>query len=779
MAKAPRSPDPPAPRALSEPHLSIFQWLGEGVVRFRYAVVAMWLVGVILAVATLPSLSSVTDNNNSAFLPKNSQSVHAAQLAAPFQHGTLPTSEIVASRANGRLTPADQAAITRAEAAVKAVPGVVAVLDQGVSKDGQARKALVTLPATAFGGGSQTKTYVEGIRAAFTKVQAPSGLSIDLAGETATLYDANKNSQSTQSLVEILSVLFIIVLLLLVYRSALAPFLTLLPAALVLTLAQPVIAESHKLLGVQISPITSILLIVLLLGAGTDYGLFLVFRVREEMRGGLDSHDAVIKSVSRVGETITFSAGTVMAALMCLLLATFGFYQGLGPALAIGIALMLLSGLTLLPALLSIAGRVAFWPSNVRPGEYGIGLWGRVAARIVQRPALVLGAGLVVFGGLALAVLDYSPSGFASGNTASSASQSGQGTAALSAHFPAAQSNPTNLILTYPFSVWDRPSAIKIANTSLANDAVFGGISGPLDPNGTRLSEVQLTDLHTRLGPPQRLPIASPAQLSVSPTNYNAYRSTAQFISADGRTVQFYATLRAGDPTSTVAMNAVPDAHSALQHAGSASGATDLGVAGQAAASYDISSTSDSDLIHIVPIVLLVIGALLAVVMRSLVAPWYLLASVGISYLASIGLAVIVFVIIGGQSGLSFFLPFLMFIFLMALGEDYNILVMTRIREEAYYYPLHTAVTRAINATGPTVTSAGMVLAGSFLVLTLAGGGQVQQIGFGIGAGIMMDTFLVRTLLIPSTVVLLGRWNWWPSRMSKEQAAMTHAHASI
>jgi putative drug exporter of the RND superfamily len=778
VMRAPSSPDPPGPEASSEPHFGIFQWLGERVVRFRYAVVAVWLIGVILAVVTLPSLSSVTDNNNSAFLPKNSQSLHAAELAAPFQHGTLPTAEIVASRANGRLTPADQAAITRAEAAAKVVHGIVAVLDQGVSQDGQARKALVTLPADAFGG-PQTKTYVEGIRASFTRVHAPSGLNIDLTGETATLYDENKNSQNTQTLVEILSVLFIVVLLLLVYRSALAPFLTLLPAVLVLTLAQPVIAESHKLLGVQVSPITSILLIVLLLGAGTDYGLFLVFRVREEMRGGLSSHDAVVKSVSRVGETITFSAGTVMAALLCLLLATFGFYQGLGPALAIGIALMLLSGLTLLPALLAIAGRVAFWPSNVRPGEYGIGLWGRVAARIVRRPAIVLAAGLVMFGGLALAVLDYSPAGFASGNTASGTSQSALGTAVLKAHFPVGQSNPTNLILTYPFSVWDRPSAIKSATTSLTNDAVFSGISGPFDPNGTRLSEVQLTHLHILLGAPQRLPIAPPPQLSVSLSDYNAYRSTAQFISADGRTVQFYATLKAGDPSSTAAMNAVPDVHSDLRRAASASGATDFGVAGQAAAAYDISSTSDSDLIHIVPIVLLVIGALLAVVMRSLVAPWYLLASVGISYLASIGLAVVVFVIIGGQGGLSFFLPFLMFIFLMALGEDYNILVMTRIREEAHYHPLPTAVTRAINATGSTVTSAGMVLAGTFLVLTLAGGSQVQQIGFGIGAGIMMDTFLVRTLLIPSTVVLLGRWNWWPSRMSREQAEIPRARASM
>jgi RND superfamily putative drug exporter len=757
-----------------EPGLPVFRSLGTAVVHYRFAIVVVWIAGVVLAVMTLPSLSSVTNDNNSAFLPKGSPSVHAAQLAAPFQHGTLPTAEIVASRANGPLTSADQAAITRAEQATKAISGVVSVLDQGVSRDGQARKAVVTLPAAVLGAPGQAKTYIEGIRAVFTHVGAPSGLVIDLTGETASLYDANKSSQKQQSLTELFSILFIVVLLLLVYRSLLAPFLTLFPAALVLVLAQPVIAEAHNLVGVQVSPITSLLLIVLLLGAGTDYGLFLVFRVREEMRNGLTAHEAVIKGVARVGETITYSAATVMGALLCLLLATFGFYQGLGPALAIGIGVMLLSGLTLLPALLAIFGRVAFWPSTTKHGTYSVGLWGRIAASIVRRPKLVLVVGLLFFGGLSLGILSFSPSGFGSGNSAASTSQSSEGTAALNAHFPTAQANPTNLLFAYPMSVWAQPSAIQSANTRLATDSVFGAISGPLDPNGTRLSPTQLTDLYRTLGPPQRLAISQPDRTIVRfpSATYNAYRSTAQFISANGRTVQFYASLKAGDPSTTAAMKVVPAVRSAVQTAATASGATDSGVAGEAAASYDISSVSDTDLLHIVPVVLLVIGLLLVFVMRSLVAPWYLLASVGVSYLASIGLATIVFVIIGGEGGLSFFLPFLLFIFLLALGEDYNILVMTRIREEAHAYPIQIAVTRAINATGSTVTSAGMVLAGSFLVLTLAGGGQVQQIGFGIAAGIMMDTFLVRTLLIPSTVVLLDHWNWWPSRMFHEKPTL-------
>jgi RND superfamily putative drug exporter len=174
----------------------------------------------------------------------------------------------------------------------------------------------------------------------------------------------------------------------------------------------------------------------------------------------------------------------------------------------------------------------------------------------------------------------------------------------------------------------------------------------------------------------------------------------------------------------------------------------------------------------VVPIAILAIGVLLALVMRSLVAPLYLIASVGLSFLAALGLATLLFIKIGGDAGLTFFLPFLMFIFLLALGEDYNILVMTRIREEARSLRLREAVARALAATGTTVTSAGLVLAGSFVVLTAvagrgSGGSQVRDVGIGLALGILMDTFLVRTLLVPSTVVLLGRWNWWPSRMSR------------
>jgi RND superfamily putative drug exporter len=189
----------------------------------------------------------------------------------------------------------------------------------------------------------------------------------------------------------------------------------------------------------------------------------------------------------------------------------------------------------------------------------------------------------------------------------------------------------------------------------------------------------------------------------------------------------------------------------------------------------DVGSISGNDLMTIIPIVMIVLGLLLAIVLRSLVAPLYLVVSVGLSYLASLGLAVLVFELIGGQDGINFVLPFFMFIFIMALGQDYNILVMTRIREEAHHAPIRVAVRRAVEATGTTVTSAGLILAGTFGVLTATGSTQVQEIGLGLAAGILLDTFFVRTLLVPSVVVLLGRWNWWPSKLSHED----HSHDAV
>ncbi len=456
----------------------------------------------------------------------------------------------------------------------------------------------------------------------------------------------------------------------------------------------------------------------------------------------------------------------MIAALAAVVFATFGLYKGLGPALAIGIGVALLANLTLLPALLAILGRSVFWPRIPLAGPVKHGTWGRIAGKVVSRPVATLLVGLVFFGGLALSMLAYSPAGFGDQPTPAS-SDSGKGQVLLTADYPMAESDPTSVVFRLPTPVWNEPAVLATAASGLTASGVFSGVTGALDPNGNAVTPDELASARTLLaadGPAADLPLAPPTGIHLPMDVYNAYRASAQYISPDSRSVLFQTALVAGPSTSTAAARAMPAVRSAVAVVGHSIGATDSGVAGVAASAADVGAISGSDLIRIIPIVLLVLGLLLAIVLRSLVAPLYLVASVGLSYLASLGFAVLVFVIIGGQNGINFVLPFFMFIFIMALGQDYNILVMTRIREEAHDAPIRVAVRRAVEATGTTVTSAGLILAGTFGVLTVTGTTQVKEIGLGLAAGILLDTFFVRTLLVPSVVVLLGRWNWWPSR---------------
>lgn len=755
----------------------IFAFIGRSSVRYRYLVIALWLIIAAFCIHSFPSLSSVANSDNSSFLPSTSPSLHAAQLASPFQPTSGSTATLVAVRSGGPLTADDQAAFTTIENAVKNVAHVTSVRDQGLSSDGEARKALITI--NLLPTSSQASSVVDNIRSAVTATSLPQGLTVHLTGQLATNIDNQKASQKSQRLTTLLSDLAILVMLVLVFRAVLAPLITLAPAVLVLLLAGPVIAEASTA-GLPVSSVTQTILTVLILGAGTDYGLFLILRVHEELRRGRTPQQAVIEAVEHVGESITFSAGTVIGALLCLLLASFGIYQGLGPSLAIGIALMLLAALTLLPALLAIFGRLTFWPSKTALEPEKPGAWGQIAGQIVRRPTLTLVIGIVLFGGLAIAAFGYAPAGFAGTTTGPTGSDSANGTAVINAHYPAAVARPTTVLLQFPSSIWENLSVVQQAEQQLSASSEFHSVSGPLNPNGTAIQPAQLEALYAKLGPPSALPPVEPVSVTLPAQEYNAYRATAQFISADGRTVAFYTTLAAGDPTSAQALQAIPSIRQTVSQVAQSVGATDSGVSGQAAVSYDVSNASDTDLVHIVPVVLALIAILLAIVMRSLVAPIYLVVSVVFSFGATLGIAVLIFMRVGGAAGLNFVLPFLMFVFLMALGEDYNILVMSRIREEAQKGNLKEAITRALNATGTTVTSAGLILAATFGVAGLLGStDQLHQLGIGIAVGILLDTFLVRTLLVPSVVALLGRWNWWPSKLAFQAESAAAAAASV
>ena len=793
---------------------AIFGAIGRWSVRLRWLLVLIWIVGAIAAVTQLPALSSVTQSNNQKFLPASAPSQHAIDLAAPFGNASLLPIPIIAATTSGPLTPADTAALTAMAAKIAADPNIKQVKDVGQSANGQAVQ-LVALAANA-GGGNQNyaQDLINGLRGRIASSGLPAGLRVHLAGATAVQVDEQKASGNTGNKVQDLSLVFIIVLLVLIFRSLTLAITTVLPALVSVLISGPLVAEAARH-GLQVSPLAQFLLIVLVLGAGTDYGLFLVFRTREELRAaghdvtGMDgvperglfrtvrsdlagprpaARTALVEAVTRVGESITFSAATVIAAVLTLLAASFPFYSNLGIPFAIAIVVTLLAGLTLLPALLSIRlsllavkrtifkgifGRPKLLPWSIQ-GSGGAGIWGRVAGRIVRHPGLTLSIGVVAFGALALGVFGYAAAGFGGSTSPPAGSDSAAGTALLTKYFPESAANPTTPVFRFSQPVWNDPQVLAKASSELKASSLFTQVAGPLNPAGAVLSPAAYAQLHATLGPAKALPPTQPPGSKVPPLQYQLYRSTANFISADGKTVQYSVGLSAGDPGSTPALHAVPAIRTEITKVAKSIGAADSAVGGEAPALYDISAVSNSDLTKIIPIAILAIGILLALVLRSLVAPLYLIASVGLSYLAALGLCVLLFIKIGGANGIVFFLPFLMLIFLLALGEDYNILVMTRIREEAHKLPLPQAVTRAIGVTGTTVTSAGLVLAGTFVVFGIvagggSGGSQFRDIAFGLALGILMDTFLVRTLLVPSTVVLLGRWNWWPSKLTMDR----------
>jgi putative drug exporter of the RND superfamily len=794
---------------------AIFGAIGRWAVRLRWLVLLVWVFGAIAAVTQLPALSSVTQSNNSKFLPASAPSQHAIDLSAPFGSSNSLPVPVIAATTSGPLTAADISAVSSLQSQLHTVPGIQKVLDVGRSANGEAVQ-LLALAANNSGNQNYQENLIDGMRAKIASADLPAGLRVHLAGSIAVQVDQQKASGNTGNKVQDLSLVFIILLLVLIFRSLTLAITTVLPALLSVLISGPLVAEAAKH-GLQVSPLAQFLLIVLVLGAGTDYGLFLVFRVREELRAaghdvtGMDgvperglfrsvlsdlagprpaARTALIESVTRVGESITFSGATVIAAVLTLLAASFPFYSNLGIPFAIAIAVTLVAGLTLLPALLSIrlsllaVKRTVFQAIFHKPkllpwsiqGSGGTGVWGRVAGRIVRRPALTLIIGVLAFGALALGALGYTASGFGGSTAPPAGSDSAKGTQLLTKYFPESAANPTSPIFKFSQPVWNDPQVLAKATSELKESSLFTTVAGPLNPSGLTLPPADYANLHAALGPAAALPAVQPPGLAskVPPDIYQLYRSTSNFISADGRTVQYSVGLKAGDPGSTAALNAVPAIRAENARVAKSIGAVDSAVGGEAPALYDISAVSNSDLVRVIPIAIVVIGILLALVLRSLVAPLYLIASVGLSYLAALGLSVILFVDIGGSQGLVFFLPFLMFIFLLALGEDYNILVMTRIREEARKQPLREAVVKAIGVTGTTVTSAGLVLAGTFVVFGVvagsgAGGSQFRDIAISLALGILMDTFLVRTLLVPSTVVLLGRWNWWPSKLTMDR----------
>ena len=748
-------------------------------------VIAVWAVVGAAVVATAPPLSDVTTNDQENFLPEGSESLRVLELVGEkFPRGQGIPAIIVFHRPEG-LSDADLASVAQVNTALQAddaPPPIASVLalstsaelaDVLLAPDGTTVTTIVTI-----NGSPAEEAFREAIRWIREQSRAGTegtGLTLALTGPAGIVSDAVEVFSEIDFRVTLFTVLLVLALLLLIYRS---PALALLPLAgvgLTLVIAQSLAATLAANAGLVLNSQVTALMSVLMFGAGTDFTLFIVARYREELRQQPDRWRAMQVALRRVGPAIASSAGTTIAAMLALLLATFGSFQTMGPVLALAIFLMMLSGLTLIPALAVLLGRAAFWPGRMHvSGTEHSRIWSWVADVVTRRPVATFAATLVLLVVFAAGAPTMTPN-FSFIDGFPDEAESKIGAQIMDDAFGAGELAPTNV---YVSAANLDASLVDVDRVTQAIADIPGvtRVSGPTRPTG----DPPAVDPAVLQAAIPRLPAAlreGPARGSAGlrrrPANVDpraqavleAFFAGRRFISPDGTTARLDVVFE-DDPYGIPAIERIADIRTAVRAAAAGTSLDpEVLVGGPTALQADAWSAVNRDVSVVGPIVVALIWFILLLLLRSLVAATYLVASVLLSFLAALGLSVVIFQNILGHPGVGYQNAVWMFIFLAALGADYNILIMTRVREEIRARGLVEGTRLAVARTGGVITSAGLILAGTFSILTTLPLRDIFQLGFAVMLGVLMDTFIVRALLVPSVVLLLRRWNWWPVRV--------------
>jgi RND superfamily putative drug exporter len=535
----------------------------------------------------------------------------------------------------------------------------------------------------------------------------PSGASVYVTGPAGYATDFADVFSGFDATLLYITAAIVMVILLLTYRS---PVLWLLPLTTVfvaLTAAQAVIYVLARDAGLTVNGQTAFILTVLVFGAGTDYALLLTARYREELRRHADRHEAMAVALGRAAPAIIASAATVILSLLALLVAELNSTKSLGPVMAIGLTVGLLAMLTLLPALLVIFGRWIFWPLRPTLGSAEPtehGLWARIGAGVARRPRLVWVVTAVVLGALALGVTQLEANGLQAKDSFRTEPESVRGEAVLARHFAAGAGNP-----------------VQVVGNAKAAPQLQAVLSGT--PGVTAVTRPQVRDGYAYL----------------EGTLTTAADSQASFATVDR--------LRAR-------VHAIPGA--------------DAKVGGGSAVNLDIQRATRHDTTLVVPLVLLVVLVILALLLRAVMAPVLLVATVVLSFGAALGVSALAFKYLFDFAGADPAFPLWTFVFLVALGIDYNIFLMTRVHEEAWRHGTRRGALVGLAATGGVITSAGIVLAGTFAALGTLPLVFVTEIGFVVAFGVLLDTFVVRSVLVTALNLDVGRWIWWPSRLHRK-----------
>ena len=698
----------------------MFAALGRFVSRRPWYVIAAWVLLAGLVIAFAPALQTTSDESD--FLPDHYESIRAAKIQdEKFPGATTPGAILVFERKDGgKITPDDQAAIDGIAQDLgpklndKTFVQQVATTDPegkpNVSQDGLVQIGVIGLAENATGFDEQAIADGKDLRKELEPLMEGSDLQVLTTGSVPQSLDSQEEGDKTLAIVFVATVVLIVVLLGIIFRSVIISLMPILVVTLASSVATGLIGWANEIFDLKADSSIQTILVVVLYGIGTDYILFFLFRYRERRRQGEEARPSVVHALERAGEAIASAGGAVIVAFLALLLSSLSLFRAIGPALAIAVAVTLLAALTLVPAVVTVLGRALFWPSRKWHHEPEGARFGRVGAALGRRPgrfALASGAVMVA---LAAFALSFNPS-FDFSSSLPKDVESTKGLEVFQEHFAAGASEPVPVVLVSD--------------------------EGPLDQGAleTYRSALEAADGVTQVYPAQ--------------------------VSEDGTAAQLSVVLD-HDPASDAALNDVKGPVRDAAH-DSAPAGTEAYVGGTPSVFADLQKAMARDYSVVFPVAALIIMLILALLLRSLVAPWYLMAAVGLGFAATLGATVVMFQDVLGHEGLIFMLPIYIYLFVTALGTDYNILMIARLREEAREgRDPHAAASEAVKHAGPTIAAAGVILAGTFASLMLGGNTLIQSMGFALSFGIVVAAFVMAMFFTPALTALIGHTAWWP-----------------
>ncbi len=750
-----------------------------------------WAIITALIFAAAPSLGDVVNDDNADFLPTASEARQALVISQEkFPSPGLPGITLV-HRPSG-ITEADRALAGEVFDYLSAgefTGFVEATLPPAdiVEGDGMVRTLSIVSIFEIGGNLPLFAEYTTELRSHFQSLLgADDELVISFTGPAGIFADLASTFSSFDFRVTLLTIILVFAILLLVYRSPVMPVLALLGVGWTLATAQFLSALAASTFDLPISSQITALMSVLVFGAGTDYTIFVVARYREELRRQGNRWSAMATAVARLGPAISSSGGTTIVVMALLLLASFGSFRGMGPTLGMAIFVTVCAGLTLIPAIVVLAGRWVFWPVSLERAIRPSTLWRRVADWTTKKPWATLLAALVVLGSFALGNLQLEQT-FDQVASLPDGTDSKIGFEILAESGTTGSAQPGFVYYQLPTgSVNDHLPALAQISSQLEARVEIARVFGPTRPFATvpqRAGE-EFAEFLDSIPPPLLGGItggpaaAGPPDGSLAPGADPALGQSIATLAAGQRYVSpekstaYLEFELAANPGSVEAIDQIPALRTAIRQLTATTSLADVNpiVGGQTAINYDSREAINRDTLLVIPLGYLMIFAILVLVLRSPVAATYLALSVFVSLLASLGIAVFMFEYVFDHSGVGSQNVLWAFIFLTALGADYNILLITRLREECAGSDVASATRRAVASTGGVITSAGIILAGTFLVLTTFPLEPIVQIGLTVSIGILIDTFIVRTVLVPSIIMLLGKWNWWPTDPTKPVA---------